>query len=381
MQVFNSGGEPIFSFGETGHAEGQFSNPMDVVVDEQGRIYVVDQRNSRIQAFDDEGNFLAVLADRTILKHPAAVTLSLDQTQLYVADTGHHEIAVLDKETGQVLGRFGGFGASQGKFHEPHGLVWDAVHELLYVADTHNNRVQAFGFGAPPSIVAQGVQRPERLRLPRAPSAVALPGRRVQPGKAAVVPGGRGKPPAVGIPGLPPVTTVPGAPPVVGSPPIAFGSAPVEFALTDLNLFPNPFSPRAGEMLSISFNLTKDAKVTVLMYDKHLNLVRRLAEQGFLAGAGQMVWDGVADNGHFVQGGVYSVTVIATDGVEVASQTIQLLVANQGGQVPGAPGFDKGQKAGAGKDKTQGPGKGKGQGQQKTPGSGQGKSPKGRSRK
>lgn len=285
VQIFESDGTFKTVFGRSGTGEGEFDQPVGIAVDAGGTIFVADRLNSRIQVFSAQGSFLRVLAGARELKHPVGVALSPEPNELYVADTGHHKVVVLDKETGKVLGRFGGFGAGEGRFHQPRGLVWDTQRKLLYVADTHNNRVQVFGF-VEPTIVAQASLRPERLVLSKSAAAQL---------------------------------------------------APVELALENLVVTPIPFGPRIGETLEINFILTRVAKVTVLIYDKQLNSIKRFSEQTFGAGAGQVFWDGVSDRAHIVvPSGAYVLTVIATDGVKVVSQSADFSVANKGGHVPGA---------------------------------------------
>jgi len=56
---FSSDGTFLTSWGGPGVDPGQFSSPVDVVVDEAGNIYVADLGNGRIQVFDADGAFLA----------------------------------------------------------------------------------------------------------------------------------------------------------------------------------------------------------------------------------------------------------------------------------------------------------------------------------
>lgn len=55
---FNSAGELILTFGEMGSGEGQFMQPHALAMDSQGRLFIADRSNNRIQIFDQEGNFL-----------------------------------------------------------------------------------------------------------------------------------------------------------------------------------------------------------------------------------------------------------------------------------------------------------------------------------
>jgi len=55
---FDRDGEFIKGWGEIGFRPGQFRTPHALEFDSQGRLYVADRGNHRIQIFDQEGNFL-----------------------------------------------------------------------------------------------------------------------------------------------------------------------------------------------------------------------------------------------------------------------------------------------------------------------------------
>src|SRR5207248_9767774 len=51
-------GNWVKSWGEPGDQPGQFNTPHSIAVDAQGRVYVADRGNRRLQVFDAEGNFI-----------------------------------------------------------------------------------------------------------------------------------------------------------------------------------------------------------------------------------------------------------------------------------------------------------------------------------
>jgi hypothetical protein len=55
---FAPDGTMIMSFGEWGYADGQFRSPHSLAFDSQGRLFVADRGNRRIQIFDQDGNHL-----------------------------------------------------------------------------------------------------------------------------------------------------------------------------------------------------------------------------------------------------------------------------------------------------------------------------------
>ncbi len=55
---FDSSGDYIMQWGETGKENGEFRDPHALAMDSQGRLFVADRGNSRTQVFDQNGNHL-----------------------------------------------------------------------------------------------------------------------------------------------------------------------------------------------------------------------------------------------------------------------------------------------------------------------------------
>jgi hypothetical protein len=53
--VINDRAQFLLSFGEPGHANGQFDVPTGIAIDAADRIYVVDSQNRRVQVFEYVG--------------------------------------------------------------------------------------------------------------------------------------------------------------------------------------------------------------------------------------------------------------------------------------------------------------------------------------
>ncbi len=175
------------AWGERGSGFGQFDEPRGLAVDADGRVYVADTGNRRVQVFDSEGHFLAawqggeadfvepvdVAVDgrgRVLvldadqgwvyrfdaegqslgrfagpgdeLFHPRGLAVD-GQDSVYVADTGGNRVVEYDF-TGQRVGEFGGPGAGPGQMAEPTDVAVDRV-GTIYVVDTGHQRVQRFG--------------------------------------------------------------------------------------------------------------------------------------------------------------------------------------------------------------------------------------------
>ena len=97
-------------------------------------------------------------ASKTALENPHDLKLSLDGRYLYVADVGNNRVAILDPETLELRGEFGGDHQSG-----THDIDFD-TRGNAYVADTHNNRVLIY---AVDGLEARRIgQLEERIRGP-----------------------------------------------------------------------------------------------------------------------------------------------------------------------------------------------------------------------
>ncbi len=57
---FTRDGKFVTSWGSPGHAEGQFHLPHSIAIDDDGKLYVADRANNRIQTFTPDGGFLGM---------------------------------------------------------------------------------------------------------------------------------------------------------------------------------------------------------------------------------------------------------------------------------------------------------------------------------
>ncbi len=152
IQVFDADGTFITAWGSFGTEPGQFNEPWDLAVDEQF-VYVADTWNHRIQKFTHDGELMGVFgasgsqADAPdtnglgLFFGPRDVMLYGDD-QLLVTDTGNHRIQVLDRN-GNFISQVGSQGGSLGQMFEPVGLT-EGPNGDVFLADTWNGRVQQF---------------------------------------------------------------------------------------------------------------------------------------------------------------------------------------------------------------------------------------------
>ena len=101
-----------------------------------------------------------------------------------------------------------------------------------------------------------------------------------------------------------------------------------------LTFSPNPFDPRGGVPLTISFGLGTAATVGGVVTDKHGNAVAILPAQVLPAGLGSMVWDGLDTKGHPTSPGTYTVSVTVTGGTGTVTRWASVQIMNNGGNVP-----------------------------------------------
>ena len=130
----------------------QFDTPHCVGRAADGRVYVCDRGNQRIQVFEPDGTFVtealvaARLRNGTVGGTPWDLSFSRDPEQrfVFVANGGDHAVHVLLRETLEAVATFGRRGRWAGQFESPHSLALDS-HGNLFVGETlDGRRVQKF---------------------------------------------------------------------------------------------------------------------------------------------------------------------------------------------------------------------------------------------
>ena len=146
VNVFDLDGNFLFDFGGLGNGPGQMNNPESAKFSSDGKLYVADLKNDRIQMFDAEGKFLTSFGmtgtNPGELKAPAGIALDA-KDNVYVTEIGNDRVQVFDRD-GKYLTQFGQAGSGNGEFGNLHGIIVDKNTNWVYVADTANNRIQVF---------------------------------------------------------------------------------------------------------------------------------------------------------------------------------------------------------------------------------------------
>ena len=154
IQKFDQNGQFVAAFGGTvgGNLPGQFKEPWDVAVAPDQSIYVADTWNHRVQHLSPDGSSLKVwgsegntdgqaVDNESVFFGPRGIATDKDG-RVFVADTGNKRIQVFNGD-GTFVSQFGGSGLQPGQLDEPVGVATDAQGNIA-VADTWNGRVQLF---------------------------------------------------------------------------------------------------------------------------------------------------------------------------------------------------------------------------------------------
>jgi DNA-binding beta-propeller fold protein YncE len=146
VQRFSAHGEKcLLAFGRLGDGPGEFSRAEGIGLDAQGRVYVADSCNHRIQVFTADGKFIRThgKAGSGPGEFSYPYDVRVDKTGLqFVCEFGNSRIQIFDLED-HLLEILGGAGGGPGEFSNPWNIALDSKGNL-YVADALNNRVQKF---------------------------------------------------------------------------------------------------------------------------------------------------------------------------------------------------------------------------------------------
>ena len=117
VQIFNSEGNYLRSFGRHGNKEGEFQSPIGITYHNNGNIFVADSGNNRIQIFSGMGEYVGTFVGRgrldSQLKNPRSLSADSDGN-IIVADSGNRLIKIFSLN-GNFLMKIG----EQGSFITP----------------------------------------------------------------------------------------------------------------------------------------------------------------------------------------------------------------------------------------------------------------------
>ncbi|MCK4776773.1 MAG: hypothetical protein KAS39_00245, partial [Actinomycetia bacterium] len=152
--VYNDAGRYLYYVGQRGVASprpgrksdwepGDLYYPSGIDIAEDGKVYVADMKNTRIQVFDSTGDFLDWFPkerEEGDLFFPN--DLYVKDGKIYVADGLNNQVRIYDTE-GKLLKKFGELGRSPGEINAPGGIAV-ADDGTIYLTDKFNLTLTAF---------------------------------------------------------------------------------------------------------------------------------------------------------------------------------------------------------------------------------------------
>ena len=144
-------GDRIKTIGTRGDRDLEFNYPTNIAIAADGRLFVMDTMNFRVQVLDAEGEFISKFGRNCdamgCLARSKGIALDSDG-HVYVADAAFNVVQVFNQE-GQLLLPFGGAGHGPGRLWLAAGVSIDAK-DRIYVADQYNFRVNVYQYVSQP---------------------------------------------------------------------------------------------------------------------------------------------------------------------------------------------------------------------------------------
>ena len=160
VQIVSPDGKLVRQFGVFGEKPGQFNLPSAVAVGKDGKIYVVETGNDRVQVFDSQGKPVKMIQPEgdDALNHPFGIAVSPDG-KIWVGDVDNKRIV-----------QFNADGSVAAKTPQPEGepvfkklMHLSFIDGKLYAADSENMSVLVYDGGdlsKEPQIIAM----PDRIQ-------------------------------------------------------------------------------------------------------------------------------------------------------------------------------------------------------------------------
>lgn len=147
---FSADGKYLLEWGAKGNKESQFDIPHGITMDNEGKVYVADRENKRVQVFDANGKFIQQWADKSF-GNMCSITYDKVNNRFVAVDDDisfsglqHNgsDVIIFDT-TGNIITRFGRSGSYDGPKCWYHDVVVDKEGNI-YVEDLLGNSLQKF---------------------------------------------------------------------------------------------------------------------------------------------------------------------------------------------------------------------------------------------
>ena len=134
---FDKNGKFVKSWGGEGTDTGKFNVAHGIAIGAKGQLWVADRENSRIQIFDQDGNFVKQLKYAGL-----PCSIDIGKQNIYMVNGFTGQLLKMDLD-GKVLAAVGNPGKGLGEFGEAHFIAVSPKGEI-YIADTVNSTLHKF---------------------------------------------------------------------------------------------------------------------------------------------------------------------------------------------------------------------------------------------
>jgi len=158
VKKFMSDGQHLHTLGHSSRvsaiddgADGAFDFVTSVTTDDANLLYVLragiyydgDPVYNRVQVFAENGSFLDAWTHPLLDEHMQGIVFNASNSLIYIANTPDNKIQAFDK-SGAFQFEFGSTGTLDGQFKSPSKMAVDPGNGNIYVADVNNHRIQKF---------------------------------------------------------------------------------------------------------------------------------------------------------------------------------------------------------------------------------------------
>ncbi len=152
VQVLDSDGTSLVAWGTEGSGSNQFNDPEGIAVDNAGNMYVADTDNNRVVILDDAGTVTNVLTGAEVgpeqFDYAYDVAVTPNGATLYVVDKNNHCVHCFTRVDSAyvfafTIGDYDEPGSGEAQFSNPEGVAI-GPDGSVYIADTSNDRIQKF---------------------------------------------------------------------------------------------------------------------------------------------------------------------------------------------------------------------------------------------